>query len=34
MVKRIIETNKEQSGKDIGEIIDRLIHDMENDLQV
>ena len=33
MVKRIIETNKEQSG-DIGEIIDRLIHDMENDLQV
>ena len=34
MVKRIIETDKEQSGKDTGEIIDRLIHDMENDLLV
>ena len=34
MVKRIVETDKEQSGKDSGEIIDGLIHDMENDLQV
>ncbi len=34
MVKRIVETDKEQSGKDSGEIIDCLIHDMENDLQV
>jgi len=34
MVKRIVETDKEQSEKDSGEIIDGLIHDMENDLQV
>ncbi len=34
MAKRIIVTDKEQSGKDTGQVIDRLIHDMENDLQV
>ena len=27
-------TNKEQSGKNTSEVINRLIHDMENDLQV
>jgi hypothetical protein len=34
MAKRIIETDKEQNEKDTAEIIDLLIHDMENDLQV
>ena len=34
MAKRIIIADKEQGGKDTKEIIDRLIHDMENDLQV
>ena len=34
MVKGIVKTDKEQSEKDAGEVIDRLIHDMENDLQV
>jgi len=34
MAKRIIVTDKKQSGKDAGQVIDRLIHDMENDLQV
>ena len=34
MAKRIIETDKEQNKKDTAEIIDLLIHDMENDLQV
>jgi hypothetical protein len=34
MVERILHTDIEQSGKDTGEVIDRLIHDMENDLQV
>ena len=34
MAKRMIATDKEQRGEDSREIIDRLIHDMENDLQV
>jgi hypothetical protein len=34
MAKRMIVTDKEHGGKDTREDIDRLIHDMENDLQV
>jgi hypothetical protein len=34
MAKRMTVTNKEQRGKDTSEVINRLIHDMENDLQV
>jgi hypothetical protein len=34
MAKRMIIADKEHGGKDTREIIHRLIHDMENDLQV
>ncbi len=34
MAKRIIVTEKKQNGKNTGEIIDHLIHEMENHLQV
>ncbi len=33
MAKRILD-DIERSGKDAGEVIDRLIHEMENHLQV
>lgn len=34
MAKKTSETDNPQNGDDAKEIIDRLIHDMENDLQV
>jgi len=34
MAKRIVKIDNMPSGKDTGESIDRLIHDMQNDLQV
>jgi len=34
MAKRIVKSEKEQIEGDSGDLINRLIHDMENDLQV
>jgi hypothetical protein len=34
MAKRMVKNDNKQCGKDTGDIIDRLIHDMQNDLQV
>jgi hypothetical protein len=34
MAKRILDNHQEQIGKDTGEIVDHLIHEMENHLQV
>jgi hypothetical protein len=34
MAKRILDTHDQQNGNSTGEIIDHLIHEMENQLQV
>jgi hypothetical protein len=34
MAKRVIETDNQHIGSNTGEIIDHLIHEMENHLQV